>query len=76
MVYVKIQGVEPVNATESSVDPPLHIVVPPDITAVGRGLTVTVVLLLISDDCATHELASDNAVNEYVVVEDGDTLKM
>ena len=41
---------------------------------VGLSFTFTITELLISVDSAIQDLSSDNAVNEYVEVEDGDTL--
>ena len=54
-------------------EPPLQIVGVPDITAVGRGLTVTVAVPLKSA-LTDVQLASLNVATVYEVVDDGDTL--
>ena len=60
-VYVKLQGAIPVNAILTGVAVPLHTVALPLIIEVGRGLTVTVAVPLLSPACEV-QLASLNAV--------------
>ena len=64
--YVKLQGCVPVRATLKVVDPPLHIVAVPLVTEVGRGITVTVALPVLSPACEI-QFTSLNAVTVYVV---------
>jgi hypothetical protein len=74
-VYVSVHGCEPVKATLSVVLPPLHIVALPLITLVGRGLTVTKALPVLSAPMAV-QFTSLSADIVYVLVELGLTLKV
>ena len=59
-------GPVPVNAAEMTTEPPWQIVPPPLTTAVGRALTVTTALPVISPAWA-EPLASESAVTVYVM---------
>ncbi len=66
-----LHGCVPVNVIVRSVDSPSQIVASPLITAVGKGLTVTVAAPVKE---VPVQFRSLTAVREYVVVTDGDTL--